>query len=86
MLFQGKYLFIESLYFNVSMTVFVGLMGGSSYVNVLHTIRELPTLTNNERECAMSLSLLFNDFGILCASTLSLILGLTWLKVDKVEN
>lgn len=68
------------------MTVFVGLMGGSSYVNVLHAIRELPTLTTNERESAMSLSFLFNDFGILCASTLSLILGQTWLKVEGVKN
>ena len=75
MLLQGKFLFIENLYFNLIMTIFVGLMGGCSYVNVFHNIRELPTLTTNERESAMSLSLLFTDLGILFASILSIVLG-----------
>ena len=75
MLLQAKFLFIETLYFNLIMTVFVGLMGGCSYVNVFHTIRELTSLTHNERESAMSLSLLFSDLGIVFASMLSILLS-----------
>ena len=75
MLLQGKFLFVETLYFNLIITIFVGLMGGCSYVNVFHTIRELPSLTIHQRESAMSLSLLFTDFGIVLASILSIVLG-----------
>ena len=48
--------------------VWVGLMGGASYVNVLHGILDLETLDKTEKEMALSLSLLFNDTGILLAS------------------
>ena len=55
-------------------------MGGGSYVNVLHRLRELDTLSQEERESAMSLALMFNDAGILVATIFSLILGLTVLS------
>ena len=65
------------------LTVVVGLMGGGSYVNVLHGILELETLDKSEKEMAISLSLLFNDTGILLASVVSIVLGNTILKVDS---
>ena len=60
-------------------------MGGGSYVNVLHGIRELKTLTDQEKESAMSLTFMFNDSGILVASIFSIVLGLSILKVDVPE-
>jgi len=64
------------------MLIWVGLMGGASYVNVLHAMLDLNTLDKTEKESAMSLSLFFNDFGILLATTLSLILGNTLFTRD----
>ena len=75
-------LFIDNIYIVSPFIVWVGLMGGGSYVNVLHGIRELKTLKPNEQESAMSLSLLFNDTGILLAATFSIIVQNTILKVD----
>ena len=73
-------MFTESLYVLCPLYIWVGLMGGGSYVNVLHRLRELDTLSSEERESAMSLALMFNDAGILVATILSLILGLTILS------
>jgi hypothetical protein len=77
---NARYLYVETLYALCPLYVWVGLMGGGSYVNVLHGIRELKTLSLEERESAMSLALMFNDLGILCATIFSLILGLTLLS------
>ena len=61
----------------------VGLMGGGSYVNVLNAILDLKSLDVTEKEMALSLSLLFNDIGILLASVLSLVLASTILSVPS---
>jgi battenin len=42
---NAKYMFIESLYVLCPIYIWVGLMGGGSYVNVLHRLRELETLS-----------------------------------------
>jgi hypothetical protein len=81
MLLNSKFMFVESLWITCPVLIFVGLMGGGSYVNVLHQILELESLDKTERESAMSLSLLFNDLGILNASIVSIILSNTYLKV-----
>ena len=81
MMLNAKYMLVESLWVVCPILVFVGLMGGGSYVNVLHCILELETLDKTERESAMSLSLFFNDLGILNASIVSIILSSTYLKV-----
>jgi len=60
--------------------VFVGLMGGGSYVNVMYQILENPKLAKNERELAIIICGIFNDIGILSASLLSLLLSNTALK------
>ena len=86
MFYNSYYLKVETLYAMCPLLVWVGLMGGGSYVNVLHGILELKTLKKSEKEMAMSLSLLFNDTGILLATTLSLILGNTLLKVKDTTN
>jgi battenin len=81
MMINSKYMLIESLWVLCPIFIFVGLMGGGSYVNVLHCILELETLDKTERESAMSLSLFFNDLGILNASILSIILSNSYLKI-----
>jgi battenin len=81
MMINAKYMLVESLWILCPVLIFVGLMGGGSYVNVLHQILELETLDKTERESAMSLSLFFNDLGILNASVVSIVLSNTILKV-----
>ena len=85
LLLNAKYLFCESIYIVGPVVVFVGLMGGASYVNVLHGIRNLKTLSVTEIESAMSLCLIFNDLGIFCAAATSLILtnSLLYVTLDN---
>jgi len=54
--------------------IFVGLMGGASYVNVVYCIRNSERLDRNEKELTMIMSTVFNDIGMLAASITSLIL------------
>jgi len=74
-------MYVQSLYVMCPVIVWVGLMGGGSYVNVLHGILDLETLDKSEKEMALSLSLLFNDTGIFLAAVFSLVLSNTYLKV-----
>lgn len=57
--------------------IWVGLMGGASYVNVMYCILESPNLQRTEKELAMTLTTVCNDIGILIASLLSLLLDNT---------
>ena len=82
---NSYYMWIETLWVISPLIVWVGLMGGASYVNVIHGILQLETLKKSEKEMAVSLSLLFNDTGILLATILSLVLGNTILFVDKTN-
>jgi hypothetical protein len=54
--------------------VFVGFMGGASYVNVLYNIRESEELDIKEKELTMVMSTCFNDLGMFLASITALIL------------
>ncbi len=60
--------------------VWVGLMGGSSYVNVMYNILESEKLAKSEKELAMTMTGVCNDIGILSASLLSLLLANTAFK------
>lgn len=59
------------------MMVFVGLLGGASYVNVIYLVRSSALLDKTEKELAMTILTIFNDIGILLASVTALILNLT---------
>ncbi len=83
MFLNAKFMYVQTLLALCPVLVWVGMMGGASYVNVLHGILELKTLNKQERESAMSLSLFFNDFGILSASAFSLILANTIFDPKK---
>lgn len=54
--------------------VWVGILGGTSYVNVMYLILDTEKLKRTEKEVALSVSNAFNDTGILIASIVSLIL------------
>ena len=76
-----KYMFCQTLWVLCPLLIWVGLMGGASYVNVMHGILELDTLEKTEREAALVLSLMFNDTGVLSAAIFSLIIDNTLFKV-----
>lgn len=64
------------------MMAWVGIMGGSTYVNVMYNILESPELPKNEKELALTLTGVCNDIGILLASLLSLLLANTAFKTE----
>jgi len=74
LLVNAKTMYVENLYVLCPIYFWVGLMGGGSYVNVVHGLLEKQDLAMDEKESAISLSLMFNDLGILLASILSLLL------------
>lgn len=74
------FLFLEDFYVMFVIMVWVGLMGGGSYVNVMYQILESPNLKRNEKELALTLTTVCNDIGVLSASLLSLLLDNTAFK------
>lgn len=68
MFINTRYMLVDNLYFMCPFFIWIGLMGGGSYVNVMHNLLELPSLKQTEKEGAVVLSLMFNDVGILTAS------------------
>ena len=54
--------------------IWVGLMAGSTYVNVMYQILESQKLMQNEKELALTITTVGNDLGILLASIVSVIL------------
>ena len=57
--------------------IFVGLMGGASYVNVIYRLKNSPRLLKTEKELAMNILSCFDDLGVLLAAITALILTLT---------
>ena len=57
--------------------VFVGLMGGASFVNVIYLLKNSTILQKTEKELALNLLSCFDDLGILLASITALVLTLT---------
>lgn len=79
-LFNTIFLFLGNFYVCFGLMVWVGLMGGGSYVNVMYQILESPSLAKNEKELALTMTGVCNDIGILLASLLSLLLANTAFK------
>ena len=73
-------MYVTSLYVIAPVCVWVGLMGGASYVNVLHGVMTLETLEASEKEMALTLALVLNSGGIVLASLFSLLLSNTLFK------
>jgi battenin len=81
-LLNTTFLFLENFYVMFVLMVWVGLMGGSSYVNVMYNILESDKLAKNEKELALTITTVCNDVGILSASLLSLLLANTAFKIE----
>jgi hypothetical protein len=73
---------MENFYVCFVFMSWVGLMGGSSYVNVMYSILESPKLAKSEKELAMTMTGVCNDLGILMASLMSLLLANTAFKTN----
>ena len=81
-LFNTIFLFLGNFYVCFLLMIWVGLMGGGSYVNVMYQILESPNLAKNEKELALTMTTVCNDIGILSASLMSLLLANTAFKTD----
>lgn len=77
-------MYVETLYALSPMFIWVGLMGGASYVNVMHNILELDILEKKEKEIAIVLSLMFNDTGVILSSIFTLVADQTFFFLQKV--
>jgi battenin len=77
--FNAVYVFMPVWVEFVTM-IWVGLMGGASYVNVAYQILSADFLPDEYKETAANISLIFNNAGIIVASLFSLLLDNTMLK------
>ena len=71
------------MYVCFGLMVWVGMMAGCSYVNVMYNILESPELAKNEKELALTLTTVCNDIGILLASLVSLLFANTIFYIAK---
>lgn len=62
------------------MTV-VGMMGGTIYVNVLYQMLETPKLDKAQKEFALTITTVFEDFSIISSVLISLILDNTLFAI-----
>lgn len=69
-----------NIYEQMLVTLWVGLMGGASYVNVTHNILQDKEIEPEQKELAMNICTFANDLLILLASLTSLVLSNTYLK------
>ena len=69
------FLWVENLYICFGLMIWVGLMAGCSYVNVMYQILESPKLAKSEKELALTITTVGNDVGILLASLTSFVLS-----------
>jgi hypothetical protein len=82
-LFEAIFLYCQTYWVFFVHLIFVGLMGGGSYVNILYQLMKKPELKQNEKELAVVLCTFCNDIGILIAAILSLIFANTFLYVPE---
>ena len=60
--------------------IFVGLMGGASYVNVQYFLLKFEGIQEYQKELAMNISGVFNDVGITLSAVFCFILDNVWIK------
>lgn len=74
------YLGTFSLEFQFILMLWVGLLGGASYVNVVYLLLQTRKIRNEDKEVSFNILSIANDFGVLAASLLSLVLANTYYK------
>ena len=60
--------------------IWVGLMGGASYVNILYQVLENPKIAKSEKEISINFISIINDFGILSSSLIVILFNYTIYK------
>jgi len=83
---NAQLFFLTNIYILSAWMIFIGLMGGASYVNVMYLILNSKRLKKNEKELAVMTTCIFCDMGVLVASILALILANTlFLHVTEIK-
>uniref|UniRef100_A0A7S3KTF3 Battenin n=1 Tax=Euplotes crassus TaxID=5936 RepID=A0A7S3KTF3_EUPCR len=77
---NAQLFFLKNYFVMFGWMIFVGLMGGTSYVNVMYQILNSDKLKKTEKELAVITTCIFDDMGILLASLFSLTLSNTLFK------
>ena len=73
------YTYVENYYILFSWLIFVGLMGGGSYVNCFYFLLEDKKIEPVYRELSVNIATVFNDVGILCSSLTILLFKNTFM-------
>ena len=60
--------------------IWVGLMGGASYVNILYQVLKSSTIAKSEKEISINFISIINDFGIGSSSLVVILLNYTIYK------
>ena len=81
-LVNTQFFFMKNFYVMYVWMIFVGLMGGCSYVNIMYLMINSQTLKKKEKELSVMVIGISNDMGILLAGVFSLILANTLFKDD----
>lgn len=76
---EAKLLFL-SIYIQCAIMIFVGLLGGSSYVNTFFLLLESNTIKKSQKEMAVNITSIFDDTGVILASIFTMIAANTFLK------
>jgi battenin len=77
--FEAAFVFMP-IWLEFITMVWVGLMGGASYVNVAYQILSADFLPADYKETAANVSLIFNNLGVILASLFTILLDNTVLK------
>jgi battenin len=64
----------------IPLMLWVGLMGGASYVNVMFMILSSGRVGFEYKELVMNVSLMHNNLGIIMAALLAMAVDNFWLK------
>jgi len=70
------------MYAQIPCMIFVGLMGGGSYVNVNYLLLNHETIHPTEKELAMNICSIFNDTGVLLSSLFVLLVDNVMITND----
>jgi len=83
---QAKYLMLQGpgeIWILFGLMVYVGLLGGGSYVNIFYLVLNDPRITSFDRELCINITAIFINVGITLSSAFILIMDNTFLKHQK---
>ncbi len=74
MVHNGKVM-LRDPYAMIVILFLVGIIGGACYVNVMYCIISHKKLAFYEKELALNICTILDDFGVICASVTALIMS-----------